>query len=256
MAWDRPSLPNFSTLHSWLLWVELVLLALSSLGLYAVISVALKRKMSAAKRNEGLDFPLWKRDLMTMFGGLEWRPKIFSTKWASWRRRFNALFPQSRSLSGPADKTVWTAEEEARVMSEQIAEHFKRRGGFAWWPPVIFAFVFVSLLALSSAWLPPSNVVTEHHVVIISRLPDGDFAYKSDEKPGGDTYRPCPVDKENHIDVDGILTQALGDGEYGSYIADYATWQERGTCRSILRPDWGFYFRDARNNFTYERVTP
>lgn len=87
------------------------------------------------------------------------------------------------------------------------------------------------------------NVVTEHNVLVLARLDNGDFLYKSDEKPDGDTYRPCAIDKQNGIDVDGMLKQAAD----GKYIALRATWEEQGICRSILKPEWQFWFRDAEH---------
>ena len=59
--------------------------------------------------------------------------------------------------------------------------------------------------------------MTEHNVAILAKLDNGDFAHKSDEKPKGDTYRPCRIDKESGIDVDDMLSQGVG------YIAAKAT---------------------------------
>jgi len=106
----------------------------------------------------------------------------------------------------------------------------------------------VMLFGLSR--LPAPNVVTEHHVGILARLDNGDFAYYSDEKPmpKGDTYRPCPDDAHAGIDTEAMLTEGVG------YEADYAVWQERGTCRSIVDPAWQFWWRDAANNFQYVKI--
>jgi hypothetical protein len=148
--------------------------------------------------------------------------------------------------------TLWKGKRprHARIWMRSVSRwrRFKEKGivnGFA----LSNAFAIACLLLLCiSAYAHRYNVVTEHNVAILSRLDNGDFAYRSDEKPNGDTYRPCSIDKENGIDVDGMLTQAVG------YIAEHATWQEQGTCRSILRPEWQFWFRDAENKFTYRKV--
>src|SRR5271156_1181149 len=83
-----------------------------------------------------------------------------------------------------------------------------------------------------------TQTVVEHNVVIVRRLDDGDFAFISDEEPKGGSFRPCAADAANGLDVDGLLTQAIG------YMAASAAWEERGTCKSILRSDLGFWFRD------------
>lgn len=92
-----------------------------------------------------------------------------------------------------------------------------------------------------------SNVVVEHNVAIYRQLSDGDWVMSSDEEPSL-VFRPCPDDKMGGVDVNGLLTQAIG------YVADEARWEERGTCKSILRADLGFWFRDKHNNFTYRKV--
>jgi hypothetical protein len=112
----------------------------------------------------------------------------------------------------------------------------------------LFLALACTMAVFAFSYQPKYEVVTEHNVAILEQLNDGDFAYKSDEKPEGDIYRPCEIDRKHGIDVTGMLRQAIG------YVADKATWQERGTCKSILRPEWQFWFRDANNSFTYVRV--
>ena len=91
-------------------------------------------------------------------------------------------------------------------------------------------------------------VVTEHNVHIIKQLSDGDFAYRSDEEPNGGEFRPCLADASSGVDVPDLLKGAVG------YIAEHASWEERGTCKSIQRPDLGFWFRDEATNFEYRRA--
>lgn len=129
----------------------------------------------------------------------------------------------------------------------KILSHRSQSSGSSKHAPIWFSLFCIAGMVYGYSRLPKPTIVTEHHVAIRARLDNGDFAYISDEKPAGDTYRPCSVDHENGIDVDGMLTQAVG------YVADYATWQEQGSCRSILRPEWLFAFRDQANNFTYQR---
>ena len=94
-----------------------------------------------------------------------------------------------------------------------------------------------------------AETVTEHHVEILGELDDGDFAYKSDEEPQGGVFRPCPSDIANHLDVPALLRSGIG------YVAVYASWEERGTCKSILRADLRFAFRDETTDFKHRRVS-
>jgi len=45
-------------------------------------------------------------------------------------------------------------------MNAQIAEHLRRRGGFAWWPSVFFAFLFGILVAYGVTRIPHLTVLT------------------------------------------------------------------------------------------------
>jgi hypothetical protein len=92
-----------------------------------------------------------------------------------------------------------------------------------------------------------SDTVVEHHVALIGRLDDGDFAFRSDEEPNGGRFRPCPADIVNGVDVVGILSQGVG------YVADHAAWEERGVCKSVMRADLGFWWNDEK--FKLERTT-
>ena len=69
----------------------------------------------------------------------------------------------------------------------------------------------------------------------------------SDEQPEL-IFRPCLDDIASGIDVNGLFRKGIG------YIADKATWQERGVCKSIVRPEWEFQFKNSHNNFTYRRI--
>jgi hypothetical protein len=93
-----------------------------------------------------------------------------------------------------------------------------------------------------------AETVVEHHVAILARLDNGDFAYRSDEEPQGSAYRACYADKHNGVDTVAMLNQAVG------YVADYAIWEERGLCKSILRSECGFWWKDANTHFKYVRI--
>lgn len=93
-----------------------------------------------------------------------------------------------------------------------------------------------------------ASTVVEHNVAILARLDNGDFAYCSDEEPGCGAWRPCPSDAKNGVQTAALLQQGIG------YIADIARWEERGTCKSILRADLGFDWKNRNNNFKYTRV--
>jgi hypothetical protein len=121
--------------------------------------------------------------------------------------------------------------------------------GWSTYGPVLFAFGCVVVLSLGASRIPKAMIVPpQHHVAILAKLSDGDFAYRSDEEPNGSTYRVCPEDKHNGVDTERMLTQAVG------YVADYAIWQEEGSCRSIYRDDLGFWFRDENTKWQYLRV--
>ena len=94
-----------------------------------------------------------------------------------------------------------------------------------------------------------ASTVEEHNFTPIAKLDDGDFSYVSDEKPRGDTWRPCLTDKQNHVDASGILEQGIG------FTASRVRYEERGICRSILRSDLGFKWRDMKNKFKYTRAS-
>jgi hypothetical protein len=94
-----------------------------------------------------------------------------------------------------------------------------------------------------------ADTVTEHHVAILGELGHDDFSYKSDEHPHGNTFRPCLVDMANGVETAKLLRTAIG------YEAIVASWEERGTCESILRADLGFTFRDETTDFKYRRIS-
>lgn len=93
-----------------------------------------------------------------------------------------------------------------------------------------------------------SSTVVEHHVAIFGELYRGDWSYASDEEPNGGVFRICPSDLANGVDVSGMMKQAVG------YVAYVAKWEERGTCKSILRSDLGFWWRNETNNFAYRKT--
>jgi|SRR5580700_114951 hypothetical protein len=126
-------------------------------------------------------------------------------------------------------------------------EKNSRLGG-ARWGALCFACCCCAGLTYGAYRIPKITVVHENHVAIIEQLDNGDFAFKSDEEPNGDTFRPCLDDVKSGVDTVAILTQGVG------YIADYAVWEERGTCKSIVRKECGFWFKDVHNNFQYRRI--
>lgn len=115
--------------------------------------------------------------------------------------------------------------------------------------PYLIALVLL-LMLLVVGYSQHSNVVTEHNVVIYSQLSNGDWIMSSDEEHDL-VFRPCLEDIAMGVDVNGMLRQAVGPPHY---VAERASWQERGTCKSILRADLGFWFRDKANGFQYRRV--
>lgn len=114
--------------------------------------------------------------------------------------------------------------------------------------------LFVGGMFAVFAMKPSFSVVRENHVAILKKLPDGDFAYSSDEEPNGGVFRPCESDIRGGIDVIGMLQAAL-DKNGNNYMADYAEWEERGTCKSIWKTEYGFWFKDKATNFEYRRIS-
>lgn len=149
--------------------------------------------------------------------------------------------------------TVWKGRrpKHAARWMKFVADLRKARNKVDGWASSLaaswmFAIACVSVLVFVS-WRARSNVVTEHNVIVCRRLDDGDWQMTSDEETDL-VFRPCPSDAYNGVDVDGLLRSAVG------YVADYARWEERGTCKSILRADLGFWFRDKHNNFAFRRI--
>jgi hypothetical protein len=87
---------KLSTLHFWLSLVELALLLLSLVGLYAAIHAArIKRTQNAALKLKPLP-SVWK----TTFDALDLRLKTFSTAWALWHHKLRELFRKWTFRSG------------------------------------------------------------------------------------------------------------------------------------------------------------
>lgn len=118
--------------------------------------------------------------------------------------------------------------------------------GRADYAPIWFSVFVMAALAYGVS-RQHFNVVTQHNVEVYRQLENGDWMMSSKEDPDL-VFRPCPDDTRSGVDVNGLLSQAVG------YVAETARWEERGTCKSILRSDLGFWFRDRANNFTYRRI--
>lgn len=124
---------------------------------------------------------------------------------------------------------------------------FRRSSGNSKYAPVWFSLFCGAVMVFGAVRMSHENIVTNHHVAVLKQLDNGDWAMRSDEDESL-VFRPCRNDAERGVDVNGMLTQGIG------YIADYARWDERGTCKSILRSDLGFWFKDKATNFEYRRI--
>lgn len=111
--------------------------------------------------------------------------------------------------------------------------------------PYLFALVCTVLL-ITAAYRNRANVVTEHNVAVYGQLDNGDWLMSSDEQPSL-IFRPCPEDISSGIDVNGMFRQAIG------YVAHQATWQERGVCKSLQRPEWEFQWKN-KDHLNYRKV--
>lgn len=165
-AWARFA-GSLSTLHSWLLWVELALLALSLLGLYAVISVVRKRKQIVEKPNADSSTLLLKKPLPITLATLVPKLRTFSTESALWLLRSRSKSQKLPSQSGPSSDRVWTADEEADNLVKQglidtaKAEEYKRRlrDGWSRWAAMVVCGGICSVALLFSGRVKPLPVV-------------------------------------------------------------------------------------------------
>jgi hypothetical protein len=181
---------------------------------------------------------------------------VLLSVWILWRKKLISFAKRLGWMSSLPKVTVEIKEARA------FMRRHTRPKGFARLWAVFFTFVLILSWSLwgvtalsnqrhinkleSELAQYRASTVMQHHVTILRETEDGDFAFISDEAPEGDSYRPCPEDKANGVDTPSILRQAIG------YTADWAKWEERGTCKSILRADLKFNFRDLNNNFTYQ----
>lgn len=146
----------------------------------------------------------------------------------------------------PRQSTRWTRYE--KKWDEWRSEWTRRIRGMAQSMATVWLFALACLgVLVIGAWRNRPSVVIQHNVAIYRQLDNGDWVMRSDEDPSL-VWRTCPEDSQGGVDVNGLLQQAVG------YVADYAKWEERGTCKSILRSDLGFWFRDEHNNFTYRKI--
>lgn len=146
----------------------------------------------------------------------------------------------------PKQSPLWTRYE--RKWEEWRNEWIKRIKGMAQSAAIVWMFAIACLMVLIlGAWMHRGGTVIQHNVVIYGQDLDGDWVMSSDEDPNL-VFRPCKSDLAAGLDVNGLFKEAV------NYVADYAQWEERGTCKSILRADLGFWFKDKHNNFTYKRI--
>lgn len=166
--------------------------------------------------------------------------------WARSKSRLN-LIQQNLPLT-PARSAIHVLRLAAAKLSSTLSTIRTRTRGEARYWPIVFAAFCCAGMTYGAYRLPKYNVVTEHNVAIIGELPHSDFAYRSDEHPGGNTFRPCQIDMDNGVQTVELLRTAIG------YIAVRASWEDRGTCESILRADLGFTFRDQSTDFKFRRL--
>src|ERR1700691_1757217 len=126
-----------SSLLSWQWWVYAVSLLLSLAGLYGAISSW--RRLHVLNRDSSMQ-PL-RSDSTTMYEGPDLNSTMSNTGWGSWRLRFGQLSQRLLSPSGHLAKSmivwlrvrgvlpVWTEEEEARNIREQLEKHIPSKDG-------------------------------------------------------------------------------------------------------------------------------
>lgn len=215
-----PSGGPWHLVHWPLLWLGLCLLFLIGAGSIRMLSKMQRRQNS-------------KRALIASITGSIPKPTFDDLKTTPSVTIYRTLVERSITSAG-----------RLKSLGQHIGRRSKGTGKYA---PIWFS-VFVCAVLVYGASRFRENVVTQHDVAILRQMDNGDFAFVSREEPNGDTFRACPEDIKAGVNTVGLLKSGIG------YIAETATWGERGTCKSLLRPEWNFWFKDAANNFQYRRV--
>jgi hypothetical protein len=253
VAWLIRLEPRPFILHSWLSQAELVLFAAVLLVLllssYVVISSA--AKMQNVNMRQALRSALTNSTLLLSNG-----VRRLNLNMQSWWKKLTATKIALDAKSTIRDSSSSASTDGSSSPRQNIPPGKGR---------VRVAGVFITVLVVSwtlSGWLAvrdhhrikalelqlakyQAETVTETNVTILGILPDGDIAYKSDQEPEGGAWRPCLVDESGNFDTRAYLKTAIG------WTADWAKWEERGSCKSIVRSDLKFSFRDLATNFKY-----
>jgi hypothetical protein len=123
---------------------------------------------------------------------------------------------------------VWTEEEEARNIKEQLEKHIPRPDrGWAKWIPVWFCLIFGigTVLFLHYRQYP---VEKHYDVRIIQQVAPNEWMLQGDDLPYM-RWKCCP---------DFNCASVIAPG----YIAAIVRYEDRGTCKSIYATGLGFFY--------------
>jgi hypothetical protein len=219
------------TLHFLLSQGELVLLPLSSAGLFVAISSWRRLRELRKDLNSRPSTRNWR----TTFGVPALNLTTLSNMWQSLRLKCGASYQRltSKFRSGRRVK-IWTAEEEAEVMEGQIRRQRGWHGSgryAAMWFCVVFSIAIVLLIRS-----PKYPVYEYHHVNVYSQAGPNQWWMGSNDGMGLMLWNGCP-DFPN------------SDVIWPGYQARTFRYEDQGKCKSILRPDLGVWWeRDERGN--------
>jgi hypothetical protein len=123
---------------------------------------------------------------------------------------------------------VWTAEKEAEVINAQIAAHLKRGGGYAFWWPLFFAFMFGVFIAYLVTRIPVYPVYEYHNVKVLKQV--GPNAWWIEREDGPTLWNGCPDFPNSNV-------------IWAGYEMDKFRYEDQGKCKSILRSDLGVWWK-------------
>jgi hypothetical protein len=114
------------------------------------------------------------------------------------------------------------------------SDEFRRPNSLWGWWPILFALLVSTMLIVIAIRTPPFPVYEYRNVSVLKQLGPNQWLMSKDD--GEFLYTGCP-DFPN----DSVI--------WVGYVAKKAVWEEQGACKSIFRPDTGFWWdRDSQGN--------
>src|ERR1700722_196292 len=160
---------------------------------------------------------------------------MMPAKWTSKLQRLkNGLTP---TTAGMASSSEISGSKLSPSLSKQESSHPITRAGSGWarYYPIVFAGLCCGLMGLAVAREPKFPTSTEHHVAILRQTATNEWDMQDDEQ-GDFRYKGC-----DDFPNDTVIQPG--------WVADHATWEERGACRSIRATGLGFWFKSKDGTF-------